>query len=213
MAERGQTPSQTVGPFFAYGLTPGQYGYPLPDPVGADLTGAEVAGTRIWLTGRVLDAEGAPVDDALVEIWQADAHGRLPTRAAAGGGNRPGFRGFGRCGTGTDPDSRFVFRTVKPGAVATGAVETGAVATGAGETAAAPHVSLVVFARGLLNHLYTRLYFADEAGANAADPVLARVPAERRETLIAQRQDSVDGPVYRLDIRLQGPGETVFFDL
>jgi protocatechuate 3,4-dioxygenase alpha subunit len=198
MAERGQTPSQTVGPFFAYGLTPGQYGYPLPDPVGADLTGAEVAGTRIWLTGRVLDAEGAPVDDALVEIWQADAHGRLPMRAADGGGNQPGFRGFGRCGTGTDPDSRFVFRTVKPGAVATGA---------------APHVSLVVFARGLLNHLYTRLYFADEAAANAADPVLARVPAERRETLIAQRQDSADGPVYRMDIRLQGPSETVFFDL
>jgi protocatechuate 3,4-dioxygenase alpha subunit len=196
MAERGQTPSQTVGPFFAYGLTPGQYGYPLPDPVGADLTGADVDGTRIWLTGRVLDAAGAPVDDALVEIWQADARGQLPARA--GGGNRPGFRGFGRCGTGTDPDSRFVFRTVRPGAVAAGA---------------APHVSLVVFARGLLNHLYTRVYFADAQAANAADPVLAQVPADRRQTLIAERRDTADGPVYHLDIRLQGPGETVFFDL
>ena len=198
MAERGQTPSQTVGPFFAYGLTPRQYGYPLPDPVGADLTGADVAGTRIWLTGRVLDAAGAPVDDALVEIWQADAHGRLPTRAGAGGGNRPAFRGFGRSGTGTDPDSRFVFRTVKPGAIQSGA---------------APHVSLVVFARGLLNHLYTRVYFADEARANAGDPVLAKVPEDRRDTLIAPRRDTADGPVYQLDIRLQGAGETVFFDL
>ncbi|MBK1668885.1 protocatechuate 3,4-dioxygenase subunit alpha [Rhodovibrio sodomensis] len=194
----GQTPSQTVGPFFAYGLVPGQYGYPLPDPVGADLTGSDVAGPRIWLTGRVLDADGAPVDDALVEIWQADADGRLPTRAGLGGGNRPGFRGFGRCGTGTDPESRFVFRTVKPGAVAAGA---------------APHVSLVVFARGLLNHLFTRVYFADEAAANAADPVLAQVPADRRETLTAERQETPDGAVYRHDIRLQGPGETVFFDL
>ena len=213
MAERGQTPSQTVGPFFAYALTPRQYGYPLPDPVGADLTGPEVAGARIWLVGRVLDAAGAPVDDALLEIWQADAHGRLPTRAGAGGGNQPGFRGFGRCGTGTDPDSRFVFRTVKPGRIKPGRVEPGRVEMGAGETAAAPHVSLIVFARGLLNHLYTRVYFADEAAANAADPVLAQVPAERRETLIAQRRDSADGPVYRLDIRLQGPNETVFFDL
>ena len=198
MAERGQTPSQTVGPFFAYGLTPRQYGYPLPDPVGADLTGADVAGTRIWLTGRVLDAAGAPVDDALVEIWQADAHGRLPTRAGAGGGNRPAFRGFGRCGTGTDSDSRFVFRTVKPGAIDTGA---------------APHISLVVFARGLLNHLFTRVYFADEASANAGDPVLSQVPEDRRHTLIAERQDTPDGPAYQLDIRLQGAGETVFFDL
>jgi protocatechuate 3,4-dioxygenase alpha subunit len=198
MAERGQTPSQTVGPFFAYGLTPGQYGYPLPDPVGADLTDGEVTGTWIWLTGRVLDAAGAPVDDALVEIWQADADGRLPTRASAGGGNRPGFRGFGRCGTGTDPDSRFVFRTIKPGAL---------------DGASAPHVSLVVFARGLLNHLFTRVYFADEARANAGDPVLAQVPEDRRETLIAQRRNTADGPAYDLDIRLQGPGETVFFDL
>jgi protocatechuate 3,4-dioxygenase alpha subunit len=198
MAERGQTPSQTVGPFFAYGLTPRQYGYSLPDPVGADLTDADVDGTRIWLTGRVLDAAAARVDDALVEIWQADAHGRLPTRAGAGGGNRPVFRGFGRAGTGTDPDRRFVFRTVKPGAIHSGA---------------APHVSLVVFARGLLNHLYTRVYFADEEAANAGDPVLAQVPAERRDTLLAQRRDTPDGPVYHLDIRLQGAGETVFFDL
>lgn len=194
----GQTPSQTVGPFFAYGLTPRQYGYPLPDPVGTDLTGADVTGERIWLVGRVLDANGAPVDDALVEIWQADADGALPTRTGGHGANSPGFRGFGRCGTGTDAESRFLFRSVKPGPVSAGA---------------APHVSLIVFARGLLNHLYTRVYFADEAAANAADPVLSQVPADRRETLVAERAETPDGPVYRLDIRLQGPGETVFFDL
>ncbi|MBK1697546.1 protocatechuate 3,4-dioxygenase subunit alpha [Rhodovibrio salinarum] len=197
-AQHKQTPSQTVGPYFAYGLTPRQYGYPLPGLVGPDLLGSEeVAGERIWLIGRVLDTQGAPVDDALIEIWQADAAGRLPS-SADGVGNRPGFRGYGRCGTGTDPESRFVFRTLKPGAVAADA---------------APHISLVVFARGLLSHLYTRVYFADEAAANAADPVLAQVPAERRDTLIADRQDAADGPVYRMDIRLQGAGETVFFDL
>jgi protocatechuate 3,4-dioxygenase alpha subunit len=187
----GQTPSQTVGPFFAYALTPGQHGCPLPALAGPQLAGEAARGERIRLQGRVLDGEGAPVDDALLELWQADADGHLPPAD-------PGFAGYGRCGTGTDPQARFTFHTVKPGG------------PGGGH---APHLSLVVFARGLLSHLYTRVYFADEERANARDPVLAQVPADRRATLLATRTETAAGPLYRFDVHLQGADETVFFDL
>ena len=194
---RGQTPSQTVGPFFAYCLAPAQYGYPFADIAGPTLADAECAGEHIRLTGRVLDGDGKAIDDALVEIWQADSQGRYAHPADSRGTNAP-FTGFGRCGTGTDAERRFVFDTVKPGAIGDGQ---------------APHVNIVLFMRGLLSHLYTRAYFSDEAEANAADPVLAALPADRRATLIAEREPSPAGIVYRFDIHMQGARETVFFDV
>ena len=192
-----QTPSQTVGPFFAYGLTPEQYGYPFRALAGSVLVDDETPGERIRITGRVLDGEGNPVPDAMLEIWQADAEGRYAHPEDPRGSNLR-FKGFGRCGTGTDPENRFIFDTSKPGP------------TGDGR---APHVNAVVFMRGLLSHVFTRIYFSDEAAANAADPVLASVEEARRRTLIAAREITPGGTVYRLDLHLQGPDETVFFDV
>ena len=144
-------------------------------------------GTRdaIWLRGRVFDGEGAPVPDALIETWQAGPDGQF-------GGD---FRGFGR--SGTDDEGRWAVLTLKPGPVP-GDSE---------ETTQAPHVDLNIFARGLLHQVVTRLYFADEGQANAADPVLAGLDEDARATLVARR--GADG--YELDIHLQGPHETTFF--
>lgn len=198
--KRQQTPSQTVGPYFAYGLTAQQYGYNFDSIAGGMLADEDTEGERIRIVGRVLDGKDGPVDDAMVEIWQADAQGRYAHPADPRGSNLA-FRGFGRVGTGTDPANRFVFQTVKPGRVP---------APGGGEQA--PHINVIVFARGMLNHVFTRLYFSDEAAANAADPVLALVPEARRATLIADREETSSGVVYRFDIHLQGSRETVFFD-
>jgi protocatechuate 3,4-dioxygenase alpha subunit len=192
-----QTPSQTVGPFFAYGLTPEQYGYPFRSLAGATLVDHDTAGARIRITGRVLDGDGAPVPDAMIEIWQADAEGRYAHPADPRGSNLP-FKGFGRCGTGTDPENRFAFDTIKPGPIGDGQ---------------APHVNVIVFMRGMLSHVYTRIYFSDEAEANANDPVLASVEEARRRTLIATPETTPAGSVYRLDLHMQGPDETVFFDV
>lgn len=192
-----QTPSQTVGPFFAYGLTPEQYGYSLTSIAGGELATPEAEGERIRIEGRVLDGAGEPISDAMVEIWQADGQGRYAHPLDKRGSNT-GFRGFGRVGTGTDPECRFIFNTVKPGSI---------------DGRQAPHINVIVFARGLLLHAYTRIYFSDEAGANARDPVLAAVPPERRATLIAERHSSPTGIVYRFDIHMQGDAETVFFDV
>jgi protocatechuate 3,4-dioxygenase alpha subunit len=182
------TPSQTIGPFFAYALTPRAYG-------GSELAteivaGEGVAGERIRIEGKVLDGDGVPVGDAMLETWQADAEGRFQTAGNAG------FTGFGRAET--SADGGFFIETIRPGAV-----------SGPDGAAQAPHIAVSVFARGLLVRLATRIYFDGEPG-NAADPVLALVPAERRGTLIAKR--GADG-VFRFDIRLQGEGETVFFDI
>lgn len=196
-SRRGQTPSQTVGPYFAYGLTPGQYGYPLASIAGPSLANDDDAGERIRIEGQVLDGAGETVSDALVEIWQPDAQGRYAHPADPRVSNA-GFVGFGRAGTGKDPRHRFRFDTVKPGA------------PGPGQ---APHVNVIVMMRGLLSHAYTRIYFSDEAAANAADPVLASVPEGRRDTLVAERQAHPAGVVYRFDIRMQGERETVFFDV
>src|SRR5689334_22228015 len=157
-----ETPSQTVGPFFAIGLS-WERGH-LVVPEGTD--GA------IWLSGRVLDGEGAPMPDALVETWQVDAD----------------FQGFGR--SGTDDEGRWRVLTVKPAA----------------QGDQAPHVDLTVHARGLLRHVHTRLYFADEAEHNATDPVLSALDDEARATLIAQPSD--DG--YALDLNMQGAHATAF---
>ena len=192
-----QTPSQTVGPYFAYGLTPEQYGYPLTSVAGPHMRDADTDGEAIRIEGRVLDGEGVPVNDAMIELWQADARGRYAHPADPRSSNA-GFAGFGRCGTGTDADNRFRFETVKPGAIGEGQ---------------APHVNVAVFMRGLLTHAYTRMYFSDEAEANAADPVLADVPGDRRATLIAERVQEDGATVYRFDIHMQGENETVFFDV
>lgn len=192
-----QTPSQTVGPFFAYGLTPQQYNYPLSDLAGGVMATAETPGEHIRVEGCVYDGAGAVVEDAMVELWQADAQGRY-AHPADPRGTGAEFRGFGRVGTGTDERRRFAFRTIKPGSV---------------DGRQAPHIGVILFMRGLLVHLYTRIYFDDEAVANAVDPVLAAVPQDRRHTLIARRAATADGTVYRFDIRMQGPDETVFLDV
>jgi protocatechuate 3,4-dioxygenase, alpha subunit len=193
----GITPSQTVGPFFSPALTPGKQ-YPWHQPIGNDLITPDASGQRIRVEGRVLDCDGAPVSDAMIEIWQADAAGRYAHPADK---QRPNatFIGFGRCGT--DGEGRFSFSTVKPGSVA-----------GPQNKPQAPHILVAVFARGLPRHAYTRIYFPDEPG-NAQDPILALVPADRRATLIAAREEKNGAPVYVFDIRLQGENETVFFDV
>ncbi len=188
-----QTPSQTVGPYFAYCMTPKQYGYPFKELAGGDLTTAETAGQRIRIEGCVYDGEGRKIPDAVIEIWQADSQGRYAHPADPRSSNAD-FHGFGRMGTGTDTENRFVFRTVKPGSV---------------DGHQAPHVNVIVMMRGLLTHTFTRIYFSDEGQANATDPVLNSVDESRRHTLIAQN----DGSVYRLDIHMQGDHETVFFDI
>jgi len=186
----GQTPSQTVGPFFHDSLS---------WPGAETLIGSATKGERIEIVGRVLDGDGAPVPDALLEIWQANAAGRYAH--PADGQLKPidpAFRGFGRCAS--DAEGRFRFATIRPGRV-----------PGRGNALQAPHINLGLFARGLLRRLVTRLYFED-APENAEDPVLALVqdPA-RRATLLAKRVAG-DRAVYRFDIVLQGKGETVFFD-
>ncbi len=196
MSKLGQTPSQTVGPYFAYGLTPEQYGYEMTSIAGSAMTQSDTEGTRIRIEGRVFDGQGQPVSDAMIEIWQADAAGRYAHPADKRGSNAS-FKGFGRCGTGTDPEKRFWFDTIKPGSV---------------DGQQAPHVNVIVFMRGMLVHAYTRFYFSDENAANMRDPVLQSVPADRRGTLIAERISAPGGLIYRFDIHMQGADETVFFD-
>lgn len=187
-----QTPSQTAGPFFHYCLTPEQSGYQaFRGLAGPSLADASIPGRRIRVSGQVIDGQGQPLSDALLEIWQADDQGRYAHPADPRSPNAP-FRGFGRTITGND--GRFAFDTVKPGAIGDGQ---------------APHITIILFARGGQNHLYTRIYFADEADANGRDPVLAAVPADRRATLVARPAEGG----YAFDIRLQGGAETVFFDV
>jgi protocatechuate 3,4-dioxygenase alpha subunit len=194
---QGITPSQTVGPFFKYGLTPdGKYDWN--DAFTSNLVTPDTSGERIRVEGSVLDGDGAPVPDAMLEIWQADAQGRFSDPQDKRALPNSTFRGFGRCGT--DANGSYAFDTIKPGTV-----------PDPDGKPQAPHILLAVFARGMLLHLYTRIYF-DGEGANAADPVLALVPADRRSTLIATRKAGA-GSAYHFDVRLQGDNETVFFDV
>jgi protocatechuate 3,4-dioxygenase, alpha subunit len=182
----GLTPSQTVGPYFAIGL---------PWPEGPQAVAPGTAGA-ITIRGRIYDGAGELIPDYLLETWQADPDGRFADVWGHGGpSSLEGFRGFARIGQ-EDGDGSFELLTVKPGAVT---LRSGAVA--------APHIDVSVFARGMLHRCVTRFYFADEERANAADAVLATVPADRVGTLLAA---PVEGG-YEIDIRLQGPGETVFF--
>lgn len=187
------TPSQTVGPFFHLGMA---------RPEWADLTAADPAADRIAIEGQVRDGDGAPVPDAVVEIWQANAAGRYnhPDDRQHDKPLDPRFRGFGRVAT--DGEGRFRLTTVKPGPV-----------PGRGNALQAPHINLAVFARGLLKHLYTRIYFADEP-RNASDPLLSSIDDEAvRQTLLARRAEPGNSAVYRFDIILQGENETAFLDI
>jgi protocatechuate 3,4-dioxygenase alpha subunit len=184
------TPGQTVGPFFALGLD---------RPDWSDLTRNNPRGERITIEGCVLDGDGAPVPDAVLELWQANAAGRYDHTDDTQTDKPldPNFRGYGRAAT--DPEGRFKITTVKPGPV-----------PGRGNALQAPHINVAFFARGLLKQLYTRIYFADEA-ANAGDPLLAAIEDEgTRQSLIAHRDA---GGAYRFDIILQGQGETAFLDI
>jgi protocatechuate 3,4-dioxygenase alpha subunit len=194
-ADFGQTPSQTVGPYFAYGLTATQYGYDFNQPFDAVLAQDAAVGERIRLEGRVIDGDGNPINDAMVEISQPDGEGRYPQTPEEV--PRLGFRAFGRVGTGTDAQNRFVFHTVKPGAQAPGE---------------APHINVIVTMRGLLLHAFTRIYFSDEAAANAKDAVLQSVPAARRHTLVAERI-AQGGAVATASTSACRADETAFFDV
>jgi protocatechuate 3,4-dioxygenase alpha subunit len=180
------TASQTIGPYLRIGLTP---------MFVTEIAGPDVPGERITLRGRVLDGDGRPVNDALIEVWQANAAGRYAhpddTQEKP---LTPGFQGFGR--SPTDDDGAFRFTTIKPGS-----------ASGSDGQMQAPHLAVVVFMRGLLRQLVTRVYFPGDP-ANATDPVLQLVPVERRATLIAR--PAADGTL-EWDIHLQGADETVFF--
>jgi protocatechuate 3,4-dioxygenase alpha subunit len=195
---KGITPSQTVGPFFKYGLTP-EGAYDWNDAFSNNLVTPDVSGERIRVAGRVFDGDGQPVPDALLEIWQADAQGRFSDPQDQRALPNSSFKGFGRCGT--DANGTYAFDTIKPGIV-----------PDPDGKPQAPHILLAIFARGMLLHNFTRIYFEGEA-ANAADPVMALVPADRRATLVAAREPGSGNAVYRFDIRLQGDNETVFFEL
>jgi protocatechuate 3,4-dioxygenase alpha subunit len=200
------TPSQTVGPFFAYGLTPkgrcqwdpnGSYSWK--NTVESNLVTPDVSGTRIRIEGAVLDGDGLPINDAMIEIWQADAQGRYSDPRDNRALPNTKFKGFGR--SATDKAGVYAFDTIKPGPV-----------PGPKGKPQAPHIVVCVFSRGMLRQIYTRLYFSDEP-ANATDPILAMVPDDRRKTLIAHKKAGSEPPLYRFDIRVQGENETVFFDI
>ncbi len=184
------TPSQTVGPFFRIELTTEEHCVKC-------VAGSSAKGERLWITFRVLDADGAPVNDAMLEIWQADASGKynhpddLQPKPLD-----PGWIGFGRIATAGDGSC--LLETIKPGRVPNGTLQ-------------APHLTLGVFARGMLKQLFTRVYFAGDA-ANDQDPILQLVPPDRRNTLMAQPDPARPGH-WLFDVRLQGDQETVFFDV
>jgi protocatechuate 3,4-dioxygenase, alpha subunit len=188
----GITPSQTVGPFFHYMMTP--HAYATREVFSTDLTEGTDLGDTIRIEGRLFDADGEPMTDVLLEIWQADPAGRYATTEATLEGNHRPFHGFGRCDS--DKAGGFHFTTVKPGRV-----------MGANGKLQAPHIAVTVLGRGLLKHLVTRFYFEGEA-ANGEDQVLQLVPEARRQTLMLKQ--GADG-IWRCDVRLGGENETVFF--
>ncbi|MBA4850266.1 protocatechuate 3,4-dioxygenase subunit alpha [Emticicia sp. BO119] len=172
-----QTPSQTVGPYFAYGLTPEQYLYDFKSLVGNEMVSPLDHDRAITIVGKVFDGQGVVISDAMIEIWQNDGQNQL----------------FGRFGTGTDAESRFIFHTIKPASV----------------NGQAPYLSVIIFMRGQQIHSYTRIYFSDETDLNTKDAVLSLVPEDRRDTLIAKNK----GNIYEFNIYMQGENETVFFDI
>ncbi|MEM8576611.1 MAG: protocatechuate 3,4-dioxygenase subunit alpha [Pseudomonadota bacterium] len=187
-----ESPSQTAGPYVHIGLTPNVAGIAgvYPADLGQSAAGPDAAGERITVTGQVFDGTGTPLRDALLELWQADAAGRYPGQDGAD----PHVTGWARCATDME-DGAFRFDTIKPGAVG----------------AHAPHLNLWIVARGINLGLNTRVYFPEDTAAQASDPVLSRIEHRSRiPTLIARPEGA---GAYRFDIRLQGEGETIFFDL
>jgi protocatechuate 3,4-dioxygenase, alpha subunit len=200
-----ETASQTAGPYVHIGLAPKAAGFDIfENNFGHVLVTPKTQGERITIEGRVFDGSDTLVRDVLLEIWQANAAGRYAHAADLQPGKPidPSFRGWGRACSDFETGV-WSFETVKPGVVA-----------GRGGATMAPHVNLWIVARGINIGLNTRLYFDDEAQANAADPVLNLIEwEERRKTLIARREQRNGTVVYKFDIRLQGEGETVFFDV
>lgn len=196
-----ETPSQTVGPFFAYSLTAEQYGYPynsiMNHALVSDQTPDEYAGAeRIYIQGRIFDGNRNAITDAVIELWQADPLGHYRTEPIGLKNGQPDFTGIGRVGTGTLPDGQYRFTTLKPGTV---------------DEASAPVINVTLFMRGSLRSLTTRLYFSDEVEANKQDALLNTVDPDRRHTLIAQRLEQHGQIVYTFDLYMQGEHETVFF--
>ena len=197
-----ETASQTAGPYVHIGLAPGAAGFDIYErELGWDIAGPNAAGERIRVEGVVIDGTGSPVKDVLLEAWQANAEG-VYAHPEHEGQVEDGFRGWGRVITDFET-GEWGFDTVKPGPV-----------KGRNGRMMAPHINLWIVARGVNVGLNTRIYFSDEAEANAADPVMGLVEWEvRRQTLVAERAERDGKVVYRFDIRLQGDGETVFFDI
>ena len=204
-----ETASQTAGPYVHIGLAPREAGFDIFERnFGNVLTTAETQGERIRIEGRVFDGIGTVLKDVLIESWQANAAGRYahPADRQAGKALDPHFRGWGRACTDFETGV-YRFDTIKPGVVA-GRV------SGQSARFMAPHINLWIVARGINLGLNTRLYFSDEAEANAKDAVLDLIEWEaRRKTLVATREEHDGAVVYRFDIRLQGDAETVFFDI
>ncbi|WP_434052797.1 MAG: protocatechuate 3,4-dioxygenase subunit alpha [Roseibium sp.] len=197
-----ESASQTAGPYVHIGLAPGAAGFDIYEhELGWDIAGPNAKGERIRVEGVVTDGMGSPIKDVLLEVWQANADGNF-AHPEGGGPVEDGFRGWGRVITDFDT-GEWVFDTIKPGAC-----------PGRNGDVQAPHLSLWLVSRGINIGLNTRMYFADETDANARDPVLNLIEWERRRaTLIAKRSERDGKIVYRFDIKLQGEGETVFFDV
>lgn len=197
-----ETASQTAGPYVHIGLAPGAAGFDIyRSELGWDIAGPNANGERIRVEGYVIDGNGSPVKDVLIEVWQANAAG-IYAHPESGGDVEDGFRGWGRVITDFET-GKWGFDTVKPGPV-----------PGRRGAMQAPHLNLWIVTRGINIGLNTRLYFDDEVDANAADPVLNLIEWQnRRPTLIAKRSLQDGKPVYTFDIRLQGDGETIFFDI
>lgn len=197
-----ETPSQTAGPFVHIGLAPGAAGFDIyQHELGWDIAGPHAKGERIRVEGLVIDGTGSPVKDVLLEVWQANAEGHYAHPEHAGD-VEGGFRGWGRVITDFD-SGEWYFDTIKPGPVA-----------GHAGAIMAPHLNLWIVARGINVGLNTRVYFSDEAQANAIDPVINVIEWEnRRQTLIARREERDGMVIYRFNIYLQGENETVFFDI
>ena len=208
LAVRRETASQTAGPYVHIGLAPHAAGFAIfENNFGSVLASDKTRGEKIRIEGRVFDGIGTVLKDALIEIWQANAEGKYahPGDRQPGKSIDPAFRGWGRSCTDFETGV-FTFDTVKPGPV-----------EGRNGRTMAPHVNVWLVARGINIGLSTRMYFSDEAAANANDAVLTLIEwEERRQTLVAERLDrrlDSGAAVYRFDIRLQGENETVFFDV
>ena len=197
-----ETPSQTAGPYVHIGLAPGAAGFDIyREELGWDIAGPHAKGERIRVEGIVIDGTGSPVKDVLLEAWQANAEG-IYAHPEHDGEVEEGFRGWGRVIT-DFKTGEWAFDTVKPGPV-----------MGRNGQMMAPHINLWLVARGINIGLNTRIYFDDEAEANAADPIINTIEWERRrQTLIAKRTEREGKIIYRFDVKLQGQDETVFFDI